>query len=218
MPTDYSKLRKFNSCQEVKDLVEVYFKRQKEERRPFIIVGLARALGTNRQTLLDYEKEEKSSLSEEESKCISDTIKESKLRCEEYAEEALFIGKNVIGPIFNLKNNYKWKDKTEMGFDSPITEIEIIVKNKDEIKVGRGQGHNKSIPQKSDRVPNEGKEDNNKRGRDGKLKDGKSIPVDGDDNVEGEGEADNDSQKNLTGSKGDSDEGLPESPKEGGSI
>lgn len=72
--------------------------------RPYTITGLALAIGTNRQTLLNYETNDK----------FLDTIKRAKERCQTYAEESLFIGKNPTGAIFNLKNNYRdWKDKTE---------------------------------------------------------------------------------------------------------
>ena len=33
--------------------------------------------------------------------------------CHNYAENSLYSGKNVVGAIFNLKNNYNWKDKNE---------------------------------------------------------------------------------------------------------
>ena len=35
------------------------------------------------------------------------------MKCQQYAEEFLFVGKNAAGVIFNLKNNYGWRDKTE---------------------------------------------------------------------------------------------------------
>lgn len=71
--------------------------------KPYTISGLARTLGMTRETLSQYEKKDK----------FSDTIKRAKQMCEQYAEESLFIGKNPTGAIFNLKNNYGWKDKTE---------------------------------------------------------------------------------------------------------
>lgn len=72
--------------------------------RPYTITGLALAIGTTRETLLDYEHKDK----------FSYTIKRAKERCQSYAEESLMIGKNPTGAIFNLKNNYnRWKDKTE---------------------------------------------------------------------------------------------------------
>jgi len=81
----------------------------KEEKRtkllrPLTITGLALALDTNRQTLINYEEKEE----------FFDTIKKAKLICENFAEEYLYTGKNVTGAIFNLKNNYDWKEKSEI--------------------------------------------------------------------------------------------------------
>lgn len=73
------------------------------EQKPYMITGLALALGTTRETLLDYEDREQ----------FSDTIKAAKLKCESYSEQMLFTP-SPTGSIFNLKNNYGWKDKTEL--------------------------------------------------------------------------------------------------------
>jgi len=70
---------------------------------PYTITGLALALDTSRETLLDYEDRDG----------FSDTIKKAKLRCEQYNEQMLF-STTPTGTIFNLKNNYGWKDKTEV--------------------------------------------------------------------------------------------------------
>ncbi len=79
----------------------------KEQKRPFTITGLALALDTSRETLINYEHRDE----------FFDTIKRAKLRIENYAEERLF-GSNVTGVIFNLKNNYGWEDKKE--FRAPV--------------------------------------------------------------------------------------------------
>lgn len=71
--------------------------------RPYTITGLALALETTRDLLIDYaEKDE-----------FSDAIKNAKLKCQNFAEESLWTEKIAAGVIFNLKNNYGWRDKTE---------------------------------------------------------------------------------------------------------
>lgn len=87
-------------------LVEVTHK-TKTEQVPYTITGLALALSTSRETLLDYEEREE----------FSDTIKEAKLKVENFTEQLLF-SPSPTGPIFNLKNNYGWKDKTEQDVTS----------------------------------------------------------------------------------------------------
>jgi hypothetical protein len=73
--------------------------------RPLTITGLALALDTSRETLLDYEDKED----------YSDTIKKAKDIIHNFVEEKLFSG-NVAGPIFNLINNWKrWSNKQELS-------------------------------------------------------------------------------------------------------
>jgi len=95
---------KFKSVQELERLIEKYFKECDKKEKPLTITGLAIALNTTRETLLDYEAKDE----------FSFTIKKAKTMCENYVEERLFGNTQVAGAIFNLKNNYKrWKDKSE---------------------------------------------------------------------------------------------------------
>ena len=95
---------KFKNEKELQKKVDAWLKKCKKEERPLTITGLALALDTTRDVLIDYENREE----------FSYTIKKAKLVCENYAEEFLFHGKNVVGAIFNLKNNYGWKEKQEI--------------------------------------------------------------------------------------------------------
>jgi hypothetical protein len=89
----------------------VYLMRQV---KPFTITGLAYFLDTTRETLMDYESEkyDDKDKSAEENQKFSDTVRKCKLMIHAYAEEQLFIGKNPNGAMFNLKNNWKWKDES----------------------------------------------------------------------------------------------------------
>lgn len=91
------------------------FKKIITEQEPYTITGLARALKTTRDTLLDYEsgKYDHHDMDSETNQLFSDTIREAKMRCAEYAEKRLFLG-NPGGPIFNLTNNHGWVNKTEV--------------------------------------------------------------------------------------------------------
>lgn len=102
--------------QEVKNN-EVFLKKIMSEQKPYTITGLALALDTSRETLINYEEREE----------FFDAIKKAKMKCQNFAENYLFSGKNPIGPIFNLKNNYGWKDEIEnnvngnIGFNVTVT-------------------------------------------------------------------------------------------------
>lgn len=75
---------------------------------PYTITGLALALDTSRETLLQYEGRPE----------FVDTIKKAKDKCHNYVENSLLTS-NPTGAIFNLKNNYGWKDKTESEITNP---------------------------------------------------------------------------------------------------
>lgn len=74
---------------------------------------------------MDYEDGEHS-MTDEEKKAFSHTIKEAKERCEAYAEEQLFIGKNPHGVQFSLKNNFGWRDKNEIDMTSKGDKVATI--------------------------------------------------------------------------------------------
>jgi len=65
--------------------------------------GLCLDLKCSVDTLNEYSKKEG----------FSEPIKMAKKRIEKYLEEKLYREKQVTGIIFNLKNNYGWKDKVE---------------------------------------------------------------------------------------------------------
>lgn len=93
------------------DFVDSYVKNKNGEQlydrvRPFTVTGLAVALDTTRETLLDYENKP-------ENAAFSDTIKKAKQIIHMFAEERLYAPTQVTGAIFNLKNNFGWVDRTE---------------------------------------------------------------------------------------------------------
>jgi hypothetical protein len=100
------------------------------------IVGLASHLGTNRQTLLNYENRDE----------FFDTIKNAKVKIEAYAEQHLYTPKIAAGVIFNLKNNFSWKDEQHTKHELPEELVEALgninsLSNEDLIKLAdAGQG------------------------------------------------------------------------------
>ena len=114
---------KFETAAEMQKAIDDYFdscfiKKETEDGkvyekqiRPFTITGLAYSLGMTRRGLLDYEaKSEK----------FAHTITRAKTKIEMYAEEQLFRKKGgTHGIEFNLKNNFKWKDKQHKEISGP---------------------------------------------------------------------------------------------------
>lgn len=65
--------------------------------------GLALHLGVDRRTITNYANKDE----------FFPTIKKARARVEEALEQRLY-GQSVTGIIFNLKNNFGWKDKQEV--------------------------------------------------------------------------------------------------------
>lgn len=75
---------------------------------PYTVTGLALHLDTSRETLVNYEEKAE----------YFDTIKRAKDKIQNYLELNLN-SPSPTGTIFNLKNNYGWKDKTESEITNP---------------------------------------------------------------------------------------------------
>ena len=71
------------------------------------VSGLAYTLGMSTEAFRNYEEKDK----------FLATVKRAKQRIEISLEQRL-AGNNVTGSIFNLKNNFGWKDKTEQDITS----------------------------------------------------------------------------------------------------
>lgn len=130
--TDRGRPLKFKSVKELQEKIDAYFEScwgpkigmygiikdketgevVQEQIKPYTVSGLAAFLETDRQTLLNYQERDE----------FFDTIKSAKMKCEAYAEEKLFTGKQAVGPIFSLSNNYKnWHDVRETKHSGEIT-------------------------------------------------------------------------------------------------
>lgn len=84
--------------------------------KPYTIGGLAVFLDCSRDTLVEYGHKKK----------FSDTIKKAKDIIYAYKEERLAVAPNAAGIIFDLKNNYGWKDKTETDLTTDGMPIQVV--------------------------------------------------------------------------------------------
>lgn len=97
---------KYNTPEEMQAVIDGYFDTHDKPT----VTGLCLALDLpDRQSLLYYQHEKPEFL---------DTIKRAKMRIAEYIEEGLYRPTQVTGLIFNLKNNFGWKD----AYDHNVTE------------------------------------------------------------------------------------------------
>lgn len=92
----------------------------KDFKVPPTTLGLALALGVSKAVMYDMVKENNS---------LSILLKKALDVIQNWTELQLFTNPRQIGVLFSLKNNYNWKDKTEI--DTNLTG-NIIVKFSDE--------------------------------------------------------------------------------------
>ena len=94
----------YSTREELEKDIESYYKYCVENEQPLTVIGLACYLNMTRETLNQYQKKEK----------FSDTIKKAKARIEMDINIGLLKGHyNSTGAIFNLKNNFGWRDRQE---------------------------------------------------------------------------------------------------------
>ena len=106
---------KWQSVDEIIPLIEKYFK--DTPREEWTITGIALALDTSRNTLMEYEGKDE----------FSNTIKKAKEMVENsYELDLKKYGRS--GTIFALKN-FDWKDRTESDLTSKGEKIEVIINN-----------------------------------------------------------------------------------------
>lgn len=93
----------------IKDKEGNIIETKRELTKPLTIMGLCVALGLERQTLLNYSKDD----------LYFDIIKQARQVVQTYVEERLLNSSNQTGAIFWLKNNAGYHDKQEI--DSNVT-------------------------------------------------------------------------------------------------
>lgn len=113
---------KYKSVEDMQRDIDKYFEECDEKGKPYTVSGLAYALNTTRRTLLDYQEKDE----------FSHTIKKAKTKIELFNEELLYSKEApTVGVIFNLKNNYGWKDKQEIEADVK-SEVNINIELSDD--------------------------------------------------------------------------------------
>jgi hypothetical protein len=94
----------FKTPKALENKVNAYFRECDRRKKPYTITGLAVYLGTSKQIVCDYGRREG----------YDRVIAHARARCEAYAEESLFQLRNPSGAMFNLKNNYGWRDQLDI--------------------------------------------------------------------------------------------------------
>lgn len=103
---------KFETPEELQAAIDKYFSDCEASKEHMTVTGLALSLDMTRKGLIDYENKDDPE--------FGNTIKRAKAKVENYIEKRLFEA-NATGSIFNLKNNFGWKDKTEQENTGTLT-------------------------------------------------------------------------------------------------
>lgn len=130
--------RKFNDNDILRCRVEEYFNYCDEQvkeyedskgrltiiRKPYTLSGLCLWLGICRDTFAEYVNGKYDDINNK----FSDTFLYARQKVENYVEEGMLNNTlNTNGSIFNLKNNFNWKDKTEV--EHQVTNIDVKISN-----------------------------------------------------------------------------------------
>jgi len=127
---------KYNTVEELQKIVDEYFdwcdnrvvqgydNKTNEQfayasPAPYTMSGLARRLGLSRQGLIEYSNKDE----------FSDAIKAARDRIHEDVETRL-MERTATGAIFNLKNNFGWKDETKQEINVNGEPMNIIIDTK----------------------------------------------------------------------------------------
>lgn len=110
-------LKMYRSGADLARNAENYFNHCDTAEMPYTVSGLAYYLGFHsRQELMEYQ----------ENGAFQAAVKRAKLRIQHQLEKWLYTpGRPTVGLIFSLKNNFGWKDQTEVK-QSGSVDIRII--------------------------------------------------------------------------------------------
>lgn len=98
------------------------------DQQPYTITGLARELGVDRRTLLNYKQYSHYSdaIDEPTKQALILTIADAYQRVEEYNEAGLHKPGIANGVKFNLVNNFDWQDKTISEARAPKDDLDDL--------------------------------------------------------------------------------------------
>ena len=108
---------KYKTQEQLQDGIDKYFKECDEKDKPYTMSGLALSLGIDRRTLINYGERD----------LFFTQIKNAKAKVETMLEENLYRLGNNSGIIFNLKNNYGWKDAVDVTNNEELTKLDELL-------------------------------------------------------------------------------------------
>lgn len=109
---------KYKTQEQLQKGIDKYFKDCDEKQKPYTMSGLAYSLGIDRATLVRYSDRD----------LFATQIKNAKQKVQTQLEENALSGKaNAVFTIFNLKNNYGWRDTFEVKNDNELSKLDELL-------------------------------------------------------------------------------------------
>lgn len=126
----YGLFRKYETVDEVKEIIEQYFNDCEEKDKYPTITGLGSALGVDRMSVCHYknicDSDKFKTIPDELKVEVQDVIRQAYIYVEsKYEDKLLNDGRSPIGAIFSLKNNFKWVDKQEIEQTNKTITVDI---------------------------------------------------------------------------------------------
>ena len=95
----------YKNAKDLQDAMELYFNDCRDRQAPYTITWLACAVWLDRERLINYGNKEE----------FADIVKKAKqFILSSYEERAMLWKSNPVFTMFSLKNNFGWKDKSEV--------------------------------------------------------------------------------------------------------
>lgn len=116
--------RLYTSNEQMEKDIDNYFDTCDKEQRPYTMSGLALALHMDRKSLINYSNREE----------FFHTIKNARQKVEQQLEEHLYRIGNNSGIIFNLKNNFSWKDTVEVKTEEETSKLDELIEALKDVK------------------------------------------------------------------------------------
>lgn len=114
---DIGRPKLYNDVKDLQKDIDKYFEYCDNNDKPYTLSGLAYFLDMDRKTLYNYSKDEN----------FFPTIKKAREKVEMQLEENALLNKaNPTFTIFNLKNNFGWKDKINYEDDKKEQELSKV--------------------------------------------------------------------------------------------
>lgn len=109
---------KYKTQEQLQKGIDKYFAECDKEKKPYTMSGLAYSLDIDRRTLINYGERD----------LFFTQIKKAKQKVQAQLEENALMGKgNAVFTIFNLKNNYGWKDNVEVVDNRELNKVEELL-------------------------------------------------------------------------------------------